>query len=259
MISPAMRRPRVSFTPQLLPRPLNRGAGFTLVELLVVISIIILLAALVVPAVKRAQNSSMKAGSVSNLRQIGVAMMSYTAEHGSFPPPRSDPSKANSYATVYGWVGKKPLRTTAAGNLTADKRPLNAYLGNFTADSEVKVAHSPADRVCDDNPNGGSAYDWYGSSYSFNFTDTREDLTPAGSDMRTTDSISPARIIYPARFLVAMEHGAFETSLSGDPGDNARWYSKTNQFNMLFADGHVGFHLVKKGVLQTNDYSFENK
>ena len=254
-----MRRPRVSFTPQLLPRPLNRGAGFTLVELLVVISIIGLLAALVVPVVKRAQNSSMKAGSVSNLRQIGVAMMSYTAENGRFPPPRSDPSKVSSYATVFGWVGKKPLRTTAAGNLTADKRPLNAYLGNFKADSEVKVAHSPADRVCDANEKGGSAYDWYGSSYSFNFTDNREDLTPAGSDMNTTDSISPARIIYPASFLVAMEHGAFETSLNGNATDNDRWYSKTNEFNMLFADGHVGFHLVEKGVLQTTNYSFENK
>lgn len=257
-----MRRSRVSFTPQLLPRPLNRGAGFTLVELLVVISIIGLLAALVVPVVKRAQNSSMKAASVSNLRQIGVAMMmSYTAEHGRFPPPRSDPSKTDSFATVFGWVGKKPLRPTAAGNLTADKRPLNTYLGNFTADSEVKVAHSPADRVCDANEKGGSAYDWYGSSYSFNFTDAREDLTPAGSDMRTTDSISPAKIIYPARFLVAMEHGAFQTSLYDSATDNDRWYSKTNEFNMLFADGHVGFHLVEKGVRQpkAKDYSFENK
>jgi len=258
MICPAMCRPRVSFTPQP-PRPLGPGAGFTMVELLVVISIIMLLAALVVPVVKRAQNSSMKAASASNLRQIGVAMNCYTAEHGRFPPPRSNPNAANSYATVFGWVGKKPLRPTAAGNLTADKRPLNTYLGNFTADSEVKVAHSPADRVCDANEKGGSAYDWYGSSYSFNFTDAREDLTPAGSDMRTTDSISPAKIIYPARFLVAMEHGAFQTSLSDNAKDNDRWYSKTNEFNMLFADGHVGFHLVQNGVLQTKDYSFENK
>jgi hypothetical protein len=49
------------------------------------------LAALVVPVVKRAQNSSMKASSVSNLRQIGVAMMGYTAEHGRFPPPPLEP------------------------------------------------------------------------------------------------------------------------------------------------------------------------
>ena len=257
MICPAMRRPRVSFTPQP-PRPLGPRAGFTIVELLVVISIIGLLAALVVPVVKRAQNSSMKAGSVSNLRQIGVAMMSYTAEHGRFPPPRSDPSKTDSFATVFGWVGKKPLRTTAAGNLTADKRPLNTYLGNFTADSEVKVAHAPADRVCDKNQKGGSAYDWFGSSYSFNFSDDHEDLTPDNSDMRKTESISPARIIYPARFIVAMEYGAWD-SLGGNPTDNARWYSKTNDFNMLFADGHVGFHLVEKGVRQTKDYSFENK
>jgi prepilin-type N-terminal cleavage/methylation domain-containing protein/prepilin-type processing-associated H-X9-DG protein len=247
-----MRRPRVSFTPQLLPRPLNRCAGFTLVELLVVISIIGLLTAFVVPVVKRAQNSSMKAASASNLRQIGVAMMSYTAEYGRFPPP-----KTSSFVTVFGWVGKTPLRP-AARDLTADKRPLNAYLGNSTADSEVKVAHAPADRVCDANEKGGSAYDWFGSSYSFNFSRVRESLVPKGSDLGTTESISPARIIHPARFIVAMEYGAWD-SFNGDPvTDNARWYSKTNDFNLLFADGHVGFHRVEKGVIQTNDYSFEN-
>jgi len=242
----------------LLPRPLGLCAGFTMVELLVVISVIMLLAALVVPVVKRAQNSSMKAASASNLRQIGVAMMSYTAEHGRFPPPRSNPNVADSYATVFGWVGKKPLRTTAAGNLTADKRPLNAYLGNFTSNSEVKVAHAPADRVHDENEKGGSAYDWFGSSYSFNFSRQRESLIPENSEPRTTESISPARIIHPARFIVAMEYGAWD-SLSGDPGDNARWYSKTNEFNLLFADGHVGFHLVKKDRYTTIDYSFINE
>ena len=228
-----------------------------MVELLVVISIIILLAALIVPVVKRAQNSSMKAASVSNLRQIGVAMMSYTAEHGRFPPPRSVPTPG-SFVTVFGWVGKKPLRP-AARDLTADKRPLNAYLGNFTADSEVKVAHAPADRVCDKNQKGGSAYDWFGSSYSFNFSNDHEDLTPDNSDMRKTESISPARIIYPARFIVAMEYGAWD-SLGGNPTDNARWYSKKNEFNMLFADGHVGFHLVTGGTPtpDTQEYSFEN-
>ena len=254
-----MRRPRVSFTPQP-PRPLGLRAGFTIVELLVVISIIGLLAALVVPVVKRAQNSSMKAASASNLRQIGVAMNCYTAEHGRFPPPRSNPNVANSYATVFGWVGKKPLRTTAAGNLTADKRPLNAYLGNFTADSEVKVAHAPADRVCDASGTGGSAYDWFGSSYSFNYSDKRESLVPKGSKLGTTESISPARIIHPAGFIVAMEYGAWD-SLGGNPTDNARWYSKTNDFNLLFADGHVGFHRVEENKYNTTDlsYSFINE
>ena len=252
-----MRRPRVSFTPQP-PRPLGLRAGFTIVELLVVISIIGLLAALVVPVVKRAQNSSMKAASVSNLRQIGVAMMSYTAEHGRFPPPRSVPTPG-SFVTVFGWVGKKPLRP-AARDLTADKRPLNAYLGNFTADSEVKVARAPADRVCDANEKGGSAYDWFGSSYSFNFSRVRESLVPKGSDLGTTESISPARIIHPARFIVAMEYGAWD-SLGGNPTDNARWYSKTNDFNLLFADGHVGFHRVEENKYNTTDlsYSFINE
>ena len=64
----------------------NRPKGFTLVELLVVISIIGLLAGLGIPAMKAAQDKAKQAACASNLKQLGVALSSYLAENnGVFP------------------------------------------------------------------------------------------------------------------------------------------------------------------------------
>ena len=63
--------------------------AFTLVELLVVISIIGLLAGLAVPAISRGLASSKSGACLSNLHQIGVATMAYAADN-SFKLPNAD-------------------------------------------------------------------------------------------------------------------------------------------------------------------------
>jgi prepilin-type N-terminal cleavage/methylation domain-containing protein/prepilin-type processing-associated H-X9-DG protein len=57
-----------------------RGRGFTLVELLVVISVIIIIAALLFPVFARAREQARKASCLSNLRQIGLAVMLYAQD-----------------------------------------------------------------------------------------------------------------------------------------------------------------------------------
>jgi prepilin-type N-terminal cleavage/methylation domain-containing protein len=60
--------------------PSRRSGGFTLIELLVVISIIALLIGILLPALGAARGTARSVASLSNLRQIGIATVAYTAE-----------------------------------------------------------------------------------------------------------------------------------------------------------------------------------
>lgn len=59
--------------------------GFTLVELLVVIAVIALLAAVLLPALIQAKALGKSAGCKSNLRQQGLALQMYVDDYGTYP------------------------------------------------------------------------------------------------------------------------------------------------------------------------------
>ena len=80
--------PVVSFTPQserqanMKTNKISRKAGFTLVEIMIVVAIIGLLAAIAIPNFIKARATSQQNACINNLRQIDAAINQWALENG---------------------------------------------------------------------------------------------------------------------------------------------------------------------------------
>jgi len=83
-------------------RPRSPQRGFTLVELLVVMVIIGLLMAMLLTAVQRVRENARVTSCANNLKQIALAVASYEARHGYYPPSMKR-CVADSNGRINGW------------------------------------------------------------------------------------------------------------------------------------------------------------
>src|SRR5690349_20391807 len=84
----------------------ERRAGFTLVEVLVVIGTIALLVALVLPLLARSKAAGQSTVCKSNLRQLGLSLQMYVAENHFYPESRFQTKPLVPSSSERFWMAK---------------------------------------------------------------------------------------------------------------------------------------------------------
>jgi len=118
-----------------MTRPRLRRA-FTLIEVLVVVSVIGVLAALLIPAVQAARDAARRAHCLNNLKNIGLGVHNHVEAHGKFPSGGHG-SRVNSFfvqilpyieqAALHDSINMGPM-VPGAANTTAERNPPALYL-----------------------------------------------------------------------------------------------------------------------------------
>lgn len=88
--------------------------AFTLIEILIVIAIIAILAALLLPALAKAKGRSHSAVCLNNLRQWGIATHLYTLDHSDYLPEDGVPNPTDTYHGGGWYMDLPPLAGIAS-------------------------------------------------------------------------------------------------------------------------------------------------
>lgn len=143
-------------------------SGFTLIEILIVVVILGILAAIVIPSFASATEDTRKAAFAQDLRAFETAILRYEVDNGQFPPDGSSgavPLGLEPYVNVPKWEGGSPIGGVW-DNETDDI--LSAGMGvhfNGTGETRDSTYMGDIDLMIDDGDVSTGSFRVYGDRY----------------------------------------------------------------------------------------------